>query len=91
MALSEAITEHNYRAGLPAAPRPLLPDCSAELAMREWRWNPHGVQLCGLDVRETCRQLKLADHVDSVMNLGRSANPLAILAATETSYVSGRA
>ena len=43
------------------------------------------------DVRETCRQLKLAEHVDSVMNLGRSAAVLAILAATETGYVSGRA
>jgi hypothetical protein len=43
------------------------------------------------DVRETCRQLKLAEHVDSVMNLGRSASVLAILAATETGYVSGRA
>ena len=48
-ALSEAITEQNYRAGLPAAPRPLLPDYGAELAIREWRWNPHGVQLCGLE------------------------------------------
>jgi len=43
------------------------------------------------DVRETCRQLRLAEHVDSVMNLGRSANVLAVLAATETGYVSGRA
>ena len=43
------------------------------------------------DVRETCRQLKLAAHVDSVMNLGRSAHVLVILAATETSYVAGRA
>jgi energy-coupling factor transporter ATP-binding protein EcfA2 len=43
------------------------------------------------DVRETCRQLRLAEHVDSVMNLGRSASVLAILAATETGYVSGRA
>lgn len=43
------------------------------------------------DVREICRQLKLAEHVDSVMNLGRSAAVLAILAATETGYVSGRA
>lgn len=43
------------------------------------------------DVREICRQLRLAEHVDSVMNLGRSANVLVILAATETGYVSGRA
>ncbi len=42
------------------------------------------------DVRETCRQLHLAESVDSVMNLGRSANVCAILSATETSYVSGR-
>jgi hypothetical protein len=35
--------------------------------------------------------MRLAEHVDSVMNLGRSANVLAILAATETGYVSGRA
>jgi hypothetical protein len=43
------------------------------------------------DVREMCRQMRLAEHVDSVMNLGRSANVLAILAAIETGYVSGRA
>jgi hypothetical protein len=43
------------------------------------------------DVREICRQLKLAERVDSIMNLGRSANVLVILAATETGYVSGRA
>jgi energy-coupling factor transporter ATP-binding protein EcfA2 len=42
------------------------------------------------DVRETCRQLRLAESVDSVMNLGRSASVCAILSATETSYVSGR-
>jgi hypothetical protein len=42
------------------------------------------------DVRELRRQLRLAEDVDSVMNLGRSANVLAILSATETSYVSGR-
>jgi hypothetical protein len=42
------------------------------------------------DVRETCHQLKLRDHVDSVMNLGRSASVLAILAATETGYVAAR-
>jgi hypothetical protein len=43
------------------------------------------------DVREICRQLKLAESVDSIMNLGRSNNVLVIQAATETSYVSGRA
>jgi len=43
------------------------------------------------DVREITRQLRLAEAVDSVMNLGRSANMMAILSATETGYVSGRA
>lgn len=43
------------------------------------------------DTREVTRQLRLAESVDSVMNLGRSANVLAILSATETGYVSGRA
>lgn len=43
------------------------------------------------DVREITRQLRLAEAVDSVMNLGRSANVLAILSATETGYVAGRA
>jgi len=43
------------------------------------------------DVREITRQLRLAEHVDSVMNLGRSANVLAVLSATETGYVAGRA
>jgi len=42
------------------------------------------------DVREICRQLRLAERVDSVMNLGRSASVCAVLSATETSYVSGR-
>lgn len=42
------------------------------------------------DVREICRQLRLAERVDSVMNLGRSGNVLAILSATETGYVAGR-
>jgi hypothetical protein len=42
------------------------------------------------DVREICRQLRLAEQVDSVMNLGRSANICAVLSATETGYVSGR-
>jgi energy-coupling factor transporter ATP-binding protein EcfA2 len=43
------------------------------------------------DVRETCRQLRLAQSVDSVMNLGRSADVCAVLSATETGYVAGRA
>jgi energy-coupling factor transporter ATP-binding protein EcfA2 len=42
------------------------------------------------DVREVCRQLRLAEQVDSLMNLGRSASVLAILCATETGWVSGR-
>lgn len=42
------------------------------------------------DVREVCRQLRLAEAVDSLMNLGRSNNVLAILCATETGWVSGR-
>ena len=42
------------------------------------------------DVRETCRQLRLAAGVDSILNLGRSASVCAILAATETGYVAGR-
>jgi hypothetical protein len=42
------------------------------------------------DVREMCRQLRLAEQVDSVLNLGRSANVLAVLSTTETAYVSGR-
>ncbi len=42
------------------------------------------------DVREICRQLRLAEHVDSVMNLGRSAGVCVVLAATEAGYVSGR-
>lgn len=42
------------------------------------------------DVREICRQLRLAENVDSVMNLGRSASILAVLCATETSWVTGR-
>ncbi len=42
------------------------------------------------DVRETCRQLRLADQVDSVMNLGRSAGVCAVLSTTETGWVSGR-
>lgn len=43
------------------------------------------------DVRETCRQLRLAERVDSILNLGRSAGVCAVLSATETSYVAGRA
>jgi hypothetical protein len=42
------------------------------------------------DVRETCKQLKLAGQVDSVMNLGRSSSLCAILSTTETSWVAGR-
>jgi energy-coupling factor transporter ATP-binding protein EcfA2 len=42
------------------------------------------------DVREICRQLRLAEQVDSILNLGRSASVLAVLSATETSYVAGR-
>jgi hypothetical protein len=34
------------------------------------------------DVREICRQMRLAEAVDSVINLGRRANMSAILAAT---------
>jgi energy-coupling factor transporter ATP-binding protein EcfA2 len=48
------------------------------------------VVLCLDDVREICRQLKLTEQVDSVLNLGRSNNILVILAATELGYVSGR-
>ena len=43
------------------------------------------------DVRETCRQLRLGERVGSVLNLGLPANVLAVLAAAETGYVSGRA
>jgi hypothetical protein len=43
------------------------------------------------DVREITRQLRLSLHVDSVLNLGRSANVLAVLSATEAAYVAGRA
>ena len=43
------------------------------------------------DVREITRQLRLAEAVDSALNLGRSAGVLAILSATETGYVAGRA
>jgi hypothetical protein len=42
------------------------------------------------DVREICKQLRLADQVDSVMSLGRSASLCAILSATETGWVQGR-
>lgn len=42
------------------------------------------------DVREICRQLRLAERVDSILSLGRSASLLAIMCATETGYVSGR-
>ena len=42
------------------------------------------------DVRELTRQLRLAEPIDSLMNLGRSAGTLAILGCTELGYVSGR-
>lgn len=42
------------------------------------------------DVKETCKALKLAGKVESLMNLGRSARVYMILATTETSYVAGR-
>jgi len=42
------------------------------------------------DVREICYQLGLAKEVDSILNLGRSANVLAVLSTTETAWVSGR-
>jgi hypothetical protein len=36
--------------GIPSSPvsKPPLPDFSAELAVREWRFQPHGFGLCGL-------------------------------------------
>jgi hypothetical protein len=43
------------------------------------------------DVRETCRQLRLAERVESILNLSRSASVCVILATTETGYVAGRA
>ncbi len=42
------------------------------------------------DVKEVCKQLKLGDRVESILNLGRSAGICAILSTTETSYVAGR-
>lgn len=42
------------------------------------------------DVRETCRQLRLSRHVDTIMSLSRSGNVGAILSTTETSWVEGR-
>lgn len=42
------------------------------------------------DVRVLCRQLKLAEQVDEILNTARSANVLAILSATELGYVAGR-
>jgi energy-coupling factor transporter ATP-binding protein EcfA2 len=42
------------------------------------------------DTKEICKQLKLNDQIESLLNLGRSAAVLAILATTETSYVAGR-
>jgi energy-coupling factor transporter ATP-binding protein EcfA2 len=43
------------------------------------------------DCRELARQLRLAEEIDSVMSLGRSANTLAVLSATEASWVAGKA
>jgi hypothetical protein len=42
------------------------------------------------DVKEVCKQLRLTEAVESILNLGRSAGICAILSTTETSYVSGR-
>jgi energy-coupling factor transporter ATP-binding protein EcfA2 len=42
------------------------------------------------DTKEICKQLKLNDRVESLLNLGRSAGILAVLATTETAYVAGR-
>lgn len=42
------------------------------------------------DVKEICKQLRLAGQVESILNLGRSAGICAVLATTETSYVAGR-
>jgi hypothetical protein len=42
------------------------------------------------DVKEVCRQLRLAEPVESILNLGRSAGICAVLSTTETSYVAGR-
>lgn len=42
------------------------------------------------DVKEICRQLGLRADVESILNLGRSAGVCAVLATTETSWVTGR-
>lgn len=42
------------------------------------------------DVKEICRSLKLNAEVESILNLGRSANICAVLSTTETSWVAGR-
>jgi hypothetical protein len=42
------------------------------------------------DVKEICKQLKLGDRVESILNLGRSSGICAVLSTTETSYVAGR-
>jgi hypothetical protein len=42
------------------------------------------------DVKEICRQLRLTEQVESILNLGRSAGICAVLATTEVSYVAGR-
>jgi energy-coupling factor transporter ATP-binding protein EcfA2 len=43
------------------------------------------------DVKEMCKQLRLADRIESILNLGRSAGICAVLSTTETGYVAGRA
>jgi len=42
------------------------------------------------DTKEICKQLGLRDLVESILNLGRSANICAVLSTTETAYVAGR-
>lgn len=42
------------------------------------------------DVKECSKTLGLADQIGPMLNLGRSAGLLAVLATTETSYVAGR-
>jgi len=42
------------------------------------------------DTKEICKQLKLNDQIESLLNLGRSSGILAVLATTETSFVAGR-
>jgi hypothetical protein len=42
------------------------------------------------DVKEVCKQLRLNERVESILNLGRSASICGVLSTTETSYVAGR-